>query len=94
MIHASLSPNQRDISNADETLPTARFSFDSGNYCDVTIGKTAIPNSLECRIAAEFAWHQAPTDQENAEVQAEIQSMGLNVDAVAGKRLTYKRLIA
>lgn len=77
MIRQFLSPNQRDMPGADQTLPTARFVFDSGNYCDVTVGKKSI-DGFECRIAVEFAWHDPPTDQEIAEAQAEIQSMGLN----------------
>ena len=78
MIWISKSPNQRDMPGADQTLPTARFRFDSGNYCDVTVGKKNILDIRECRIAVEFAWHDAPSAQEDAEAQAEIRRMGLN----------------
>jgi len=71
------SPNQREMAGADQTLPTMRFIFESGNYCDVTVGQKGI-DGFECRIAVEFAWHNAPTDQETAEAQAEIKAMGLN----------------
>jgi hypothetical protein len=76
MTHKSKSPNQRDMPGAEECLPTIRFAFDSGNYCDVTIGRVAA-DAGECRIAVEYAWRNNPTSQEIAEAEAEIESMGL-----------------
>ncbi len=76
MIWIFKSPNQREMPGADETLPTMRFAFDSGNYCDVTIARKRI-DDFECRMAVEFAWRHPASAEEETEAQAEIRRMGL-----------------
>lgn len=71
-----LSPDQREMPGADETLPTARFSFDSGNHCDVTVGRKRI-DDIESRISVEYAWHNHPSPQEETDAQGAIEAMGL-----------------
>jgi hypothetical protein len=76
MIHKSRAPHQREMPGAEQVLPTLRFAYESGNYCDVTVGQVDAGGG-ESRIAVEYAWHHNPTPQETAEAEAEIEFMGL-----------------
>jgi hypothetical protein len=67
--------------NADQTLPSLRFRFASGNSCAVTPSMRSLEGG-NMAVTFAFGWETGPSKEDEAEIFQEIERM-------SGQKLSF-----